>query len=306
MIRTTGLTKKFGSHTVVDDLDLDVPAGSVLGLIGPNGAGKSTIMKMLLGLTRPTSGSGLVMDHDIEMESEAVRRLTAYVPDDKSVYAGMRVEQFLKFYLDFFPGAEVSDANEYLHKWGIDPRQKTHKLSRGSRLKVLFAAVFARNAPVLLLDEPTEGLDPAGAEDVLLELMRNSDEMTTIFATHRLEDVERVCDRVAIINHGTVVVNTNLDDLRARWKRIVLRPSTSNDIIRSIPHISSERRGSGITLTTSSFSDAVMARPDVAESVSEVLNMNLREIYLTVTSGNYAKHEMQLGIAEDDLTLEAV
>jgi ABC-2 type transport system ATP-binding protein len=297
----------YGRSAVVSELDLDVPAGSVLGLIGPNGAGKTTIMKMLLGLTKPTRGTGLVMDHDIEMESQAVRRLTAYVPDDKSVYSGMRVEQFLKFYLDFFPDAELNEAKDYCRRWGIDLRQKTHKLSRGSRLKVLFAAVFARNAPVLLLDEPTEGLDPSGAEDVLLELMKNSEDMTTIFATHRLEDVERVCDRVAIINHGTVVVNTNLDDLRATWKRIVLRPSTSSDVIRAIPHISSERRGSGITLTTSSFDDQMMARPDIAESVFEVLNMNLREIYLTVTSAAYEKHERRLDIAEDDFTtLEAV
>jgi ABC-2 type transport system ATP-binding protein len=306
MIRTTGLTKMYGSNPVVFDLDLDVPAGSVLGLIGPNGAGKTTIMKMLLGLTKPTSGTGLVMDHDIEMESQAVRRLTAYVPDDKSVYPGMRVDQFLKFYLDFFPGAELEEARDYCRRWGIDLQQKTQKLSRGSRLKVLFAAVFARNAPVLLLDEPTEGLDPSGAEDVLLELMKNSEDMTTIFATHRLEDVERVCDRVAIINHGTVIVNTNLDDLRAKWKRIVLRPSTDGAIIRAIPHISSERRSSGITLTTSSFDEHLMSRPDIAESVFEVLNMNLREIYLIVTSGAYEKQALQLDIAEDDFTLEAV
>jgi ABC-2 type transport system ATP-binding protein len=296
----------YGSKIVVYDLDLDVPAGSVLGLIGPNGAGKTTIMKMLLGLTRPTSGHGFVMDHSITLESEAIRRMTAYVPDDKSVYAGMRVEQFLKFYLDFFPEAEMSDARDYLRKWGIDPKQKTHKLSRGQRLKVLFAAVFARNAPVLLLDEPTEGLDPAGAEDVLLELMRNSEDMTTIFATHRLEDVERVCDRVAIINEGGVAVNTNLDDLRASWKRIVLHPSVSNSLIQSIPHISMERRGSGVTLTTSSFDADIVARPSIAEAVTEVLNMNLREIYLTVTSSGYGTVQHQRAIAADDLNVEVV
>jgi ABC-2 type transport system ATP-binding protein len=306
MIRTTGLTKKFGKHTVVKDLDLDVPAGSVLGLIGPNGAGKTTIMKMLLGLSRPTSGSGLVMDRDIRMESESIRRMTAYVPDDKSVYAGMRVEQFLRFYLDFFPGSAMSDALEYLRRWNIDPKQKTHKLSRGSRLKVLFAAVFARNAKVLLLDEPTEGLDPAGAEDVLLELMRNSEDMTTIFATHRLEDVERVCDRVAIINHGSVVVNANLDDLRARWKRVVLRPGTSGDVISASPHISAEHRGSGITLTTSRFGDDTLARPDIGEAVLEVLNMNLREIYLIVTSGSFDPRVHEYASADDDFELEVV
>jgi ABC-2 type transport system ATP-binding protein len=306
MIQTVGLTKKFGRHNVVDDLDLDVPAGSVLGLIGPNGSGKTTIMKMLLGLVRPTSGRGLVMHHDIEQASRTVRQLTAYVPDDKSVYAGMRVEQFLRFYLDFFPDASLNDAMDLLRKWNIDPRQKTHKLSRGSRLKVLFAAVFARGAPVLLLDEPTEGLDPAGAEDVLLELMRNSEDMTTIFATHRLEDVERVCDRVAIINRGTVLVNTNLDDLRASWKRVVLRPNADAGAISRIPHLSSERRGSGVTLTTSSFDADLLAQPLVAEVLLEVLDMNLREIYLTVTSTGYGSRERNTKEAADDLELEVV
>ncbi len=306
MIQTNGLTKAFGNNVVVNDLDLDVPAGSVLGLIGPNGSGKTTIMKMLLGLVRPTSGRGLVMGHDIVEESQQIRECTAYVPDDKSVYSGMRVEQFLKFYLDFFPESDMIDAMDYLRKWNIDPKQKTQKLSRGSRLKVLFAAVFARNAPVLLLDEPTEGLDPSGAEDVLLELMRNSEDMTTIFATHRLEDVERVCDRVAVINRGTVVVNTNLDDLRASWKRVVLRPHVDASLIARVPHLSMERRGSGVTLTTSSFSDALLSDPDVAAEVITVMDMNLREIYLTVTSTGYGTMERDTQIAGDDLSLEVV
>ncbi|MGE0556589.1 MAG: ATP-binding cassette domain-containing protein, partial [Gemmatimonadales bacterium] len=154
MIRTEGLTKRYGGVTAVDGLCLDLPAGSVVGVVGPNGAGKTTLLRLLLGITRPSAGRGSVLGHPLA-DSLAIRRAVALVPDSKALYQHTTVAGFLRFYAAFHPSVDGGAARELLGRWDVDLDRPTAKLSRGERSKVLLAAVVARGAPLTLLDEPS-------------------------------------------------------------------------------------------------------------------------------------------------------
>jgi ABC-2 type transport system ATP-binding protein len=220
IIETSQLTKAFKGRPALRGLDLRVPAESIFGFLGRNGAGKTTTIKTLMGLLRSDSGIARVFgipvaDADRSIE---VRRRIGFVTEDKELYPYMTVQQMIRFTRPFFPQWRDDQAQRYLQMFDLPPRQKVQDLSKGMRSKLMLLLAISRAAELLILDEPTDGLDPAATEDVLRELVSiaASSGTTVFFSSHQLADVELIADHIGIIEQGKMIVAGSLDDIKAR------------------------------------------------------------------------------------------
>jgi ABC-2 type transport system ATP-binding protein len=214
-IRTEALTKRYGGTTALDALDLEVEQGEVLGYLGPNGAGKSTTIGLLLGLLRPTSGSASVFGLDVRRDVVAAHRRLAYVPSDASLWPTLTGGEALRLLGNLHGSVDAAFRAELLERFALDPDKKVRAYSRGNRQKVLLVAAFASRADLLLLDEPTTGLDPL-MERVFQQCVREARDrgQTVLLSSHVLSEVEAVCDRVAMLRAGRLVEVGRLDRLR--------------------------------------------------------------------------------------------
>lgn len=217
-----GLSKTFGDTVAVDDVTFAVMPGEVFGFMGHNGAGKTTTIRMLLGLLRPTGGSASVLGHDIVRDSLAIRQIAGYLPGDYSLPREMTARQFLRYIGAMFgmSGLPLEKRIEQLlaqFDLSAVADRRLGTFSSGMTQKVGLAQALLNDPRVLLLDEPTAGLDPIGRRDTL-DLIRRlaSGGVTVLFSTHILSDIERVCARVAIIHHGRLIASGALDDLKRR------------------------------------------------------------------------------------------
>lgn len=221
MIEIAGLTKRFGPITAVAGIDLIVGKGEVLGFLGPNGAGKTTTMKMLAGFLAPDGGSARICGHDIETDTLAAQQQIGYLPEGAPAYPDMTPRQFLAFIAEI-RGLAGSAGKEAIatavRKTELDPvlDQPIDTLSKGFRRRVGVAQAILHNPPVLIMDEPTDGLDP-NQKHAVRELIRAmAPEKAIIISTHLLEEVEAVCTRAAIIDRGRIVADGTPADLLAR------------------------------------------------------------------------------------------
>ncbi len=213
------LTRVYGTKRAVDGISLSVPAGSVYGFLGPNGAGKSTTLGILAGLDFPTSGAARILGHDVVREADAVRRLTGVLPDVPGFYAWMTAHDVLTMAGRLF---QLSDAQirsrieivlDLAGLTGVTGQVGGY--SRGMKQRLGIAQALIDAPPVLLLDEPTSALDPLGRKDVLDVISALAGRTTVFFSSHILQDVERVCDRVAILDQGRILLESSISDLRA-------------------------------------------------------------------------------------------
>lgn len=221
MIEIQGLTKRYGRHTVVDKLSFDCAAGEVLGFLGPNGAGKSTTMKMVTGFVVPSAGSVRVCDHDIQTETLAAQQRMGYLPEGAPLYAEMTPRRFLEFIADVrgLSGSRrrqrLDEVIELLHL-GPVLRQTIETLSKGFKRRVGLAQAILHDPDVLILDEPTDGLDPNQKHEVRQLIRSMSAQKLIIISTHILEEVEAVCSRAIIIADGRLLVDDTPEALAAR------------------------------------------------------------------------------------------
>ena len=214
IIETRRLTKNYGDTHAVHDLDLIVPRGSVCGFLGKNGSGKSTTIKMLLGITWPSSGDAFVFGQSIRdaRASTEVRRRIGFVSEDKRLYHYMTVAQMIRFTRSFFPNWRGDLEAQLLAQFQLPLQRKTSQLSKGMRTKLALMLALCRGAELLILDEPTEGLDPVATEEILQLLAGMASQGTTIFfSSHQIAEVEQIADRVAIIDAGRLVAQQPLD-----------------------------------------------------------------------------------------------
>src|SRR5580704_12155077 len=220
-IHTSSLTKSYGQFLAVDSLNLIVPKNRMTPFLGPNGAGKSTTIKMLLGMIRPTNGAAAVLGHTISIlnESSRLRERIAYVAEDKPLYGYMTVEQIVRFTSRFYGDWRPDEAQRLLADYRLPAKEKVRSLSKGMRTKLALLLAFARRPELLILDEPSEGLDPIGIEELLLALVSQAAAgVTVFFSSHQLAEV--VADHVCILNHGRLQLSAPIDDLRQSYRRL--------------------------------------------------------------------------------------
>jgi len=221
MLEIESLTKYYGRHKVVDALSFSCGAGEVLGFLGPNGAGKSTTMKMLTGFVEPSSGSARICGHDIGTDRLAAQRHIGYLPEGAPSYAEMSVAQFLQFIADvreLQPASREARIDEVVGQLHLGPvlQQSIDTLSKGFKRRVGLAQAILHDPEVLILDEPTDGLDPNQKHEVR-ELIRSmSSEKLIVISTHILEEVAAVCTRAIIISDGRLLVDETPENLAAQ------------------------------------------------------------------------------------------
>lgn len=291
-IRTEGLTKSYGRFIAVDSLHLEVPQNRITAFLGPNGAGKSTTIKMLLGMIHPTDGDATVLGHSISIPSEncRFRQRIAYVAEDKPLYNFMTVEQMIRFTSRFYSDWRMDEEQRLLAEYRLPLQKKVRSLSKGMRTKLALLLAFARRPELLILDEPSEGLDPVGIEHLLQMLVSQAAAGATVFfSSHQIAEVERVADHVCILNHGRLGLNAPIDDLRRSYRRIDFvfeaAPSERELIVPGIERIRSS--GRQISVLASRNADEVIRRGRDLSAVSvEVSSVPLRDIFLETVKGD--------------------
>jgi ABC-2 type transport system ATP-binding protein len=222
LLETEHLTKDYGRHRALDDLTLRIGPGEIFGLLGPNGSGKSTTIRLLLGFLRPTRGRAAIGGHDCWSDSVAVRRLVAYLPGELRLYERMTGEQLLRF-LEGLRGQPLGpEAGQLARRFEIDLRRPIAALSSGMKRKLALMQVLLPRVPLLILDEPTNTLDPSMRDELLGQLLEAKKQgQTVLFSSHVLNEVERVCDRVGILSGGRLVHVQDMSELReARLARV--------------------------------------------------------------------------------------
>ncbi len=221
-ITTSGLTKIYGETRAVDGLDLHVPRGSIYGFLGRNGAGKTTTIRMLMGLARPTSGAASILGLSWPQDRFAILSRTGYVAEKKLLFESMTGNELACFNRPYFPRWSDELAAKYARQLEIPMDRAFKKLSLGNRTKLCLLLALAQGAELLILDEPTAGLDPVVMDELLRVLVEDyASEGRTIFvSSHILAEIEKVADWIGIIHEGKLLLEACLEDIRADYRRV--------------------------------------------------------------------------------------
>ena len=284
-IHTQGLAKRFGKTRAVDGLDLKVPRGAVYGFLGRNGAGKTTTVKTLLGLLRPSAGSAEVLGHDIGRDLIAILERTGFVPENKTLFSGLTPAQLAHFNQGYFPKWSSELVARYAELFEIPMHTPFAKLSLGNKTKVCHLLALCQGADLLILDEPSIGLDPVITDLLLRVLVEDhvSEGKTVFLSSHQLAEVERIADWVGIIEKGKILLETRLEDIRQNYRLIRAAAETVPDIT-SPDLIAVERsenfRSYLVKCEAEEFAAMLRAK---GMTILEILPVSLEEIFLGLT-----------------------
>lgn len=296
MIEVDNLTKKYGSFSAVDDLSFKVNKGEILGFLGPNGAGKSTTMKMLSCFITPTSGTARIGGFDIIKDSLAVRELVGYLPESAPSYKDMTVLEFLTFIAEI-RGFHKTENKERVEKvvetTFLDQvlYQTINTLSKGYRQRVGFAQALIHDPPVLILDEPTDGLDPNQKHEVRTLIKKMAAEKAIILSTHILEEMEAVCTRAIIINKGKIVADGTPNELLSRSDRynavnLTFTQKPDESLMTELNQVANVKKVEDITNSASSENVRYRILPENGQLILPVIsqfmsdkNIKVEEIY---------------------------
>ncbi len=227
VLKTTKLTKYYGKVRGIKELDLTVTHGEFFGFIGPNGAGKSTTIRTVLGLIAPTSGDAMIFGKDVTKEREAILQNIGYLPSEALFYQGMKVKDILRLSADLRKVDCLAESKRLCERLQLDTARKIDDLSFGNRKKVAIVCALQHRPELLVLDEPTGGLDPLMQKEFFDILRERNREGTTIFlSSHVLSEIQRNCTRAAIIRDGRIIAQGSVDDLsKTSAKRITVHGS---------------------------------------------------------------------------------
>ncbi|MGA7194349.1 MAG: ATP-binding cassette domain-containing protein [Anaerolineales bacterium] len=301
MIRVENLTKDYGSRRAISNLNFEAEQGEVVGFLGPNGAGKTTTMRILTGYMPPTDGTATVAGYDVINESLEVRKRVGYVPETVPLYTDMTAVDYLEFMADLrhIPNSKTR-AYETLKLVGLESRANSYigNLSKGMRQRVGLAQALIHQPEVLILDEPTIGLDPAQVVEVRNVIKDIGKQRTVLLSTHILSEAQQICDRVLIINKGKIVAEDTPENLQARLTgservALVVRGETDElpkvlSKIKGVQHVESKTDGS----VEFQFAPGQDVRPEVARTIIKSgydllemrpVGMSLEEIFLELT-----------------------
>ncbi|MFN3651877.1 MAG: ABC transporter ATP-binding protein [Armatimonadota bacterium] len=225
VVEIRGLTRRFGSRVALDAVDLTIPRGTVMGLVGENGAGKTTLIRHLLGLLRAQQGSVRVFGRDPVTDPEGVLSRIGYLQEDADLPGWMRVGELMRYTRAFYPTWDDCLAERLRQEFGLDAGAAIRTLSKGQRARAGLMAALAYRPELLVLDEPSSGLDPIARRDILTAIIRSvADEgRTVLFSSHLLSEVERVADSIAMVRHGRILFCAPLDEVQEVHCRVTLR-----------------------------------------------------------------------------------
>ena len=214
LLKCIHLNKHFGDKQVLQDINLTIPRGKIIGLLGKNGTGKSTLIKMMNGLLTPSSGKVLVNGEEIGVDS---KKIIAYLPERSYLDKSMSVEKTLAFFEDFYENFDGEKARKLLADLDLDVKQKLAKMSKGMQEKVQLVLVMSRKADLYILDEPLGGVDPATRDYILDTILRNfHDGASVLISTHLISDIEKILDEVIFIDKGKIILTDSAITLREK------------------------------------------------------------------------------------------
>ncbi len=307
MIKVSGLTKDYGARRAISNLSFDAQQGEIVGFLGPNGAGKTTTMRILTGYMPPTDGEAIVAGYDVVEESLEVRKRVGYLPETVPLYTDMVVFDYLKFMgeLRKIPNVDAR-VDEVLDMVGLIERADGYigNLSKGMRQRIGLAQALLHRPEVLILDEPTIGLDPGQVVEVRELIREIGKERTVLLSTHLLNEAQNICDRVLIINNGKIVTEDTTENLQARLigaERVILRVrGEADDLAKTVKQVKGvqgvETKQDGSV--EFEFVSGKDVRPEVAKQVINSgydlielrpLGMSLEEIFLELTGSESKK-----------------
>ena len=298
VICTEGLSKSFGEVHALKSLDLRVPQKSIFAFLGPNGAGKTTTIKLLLGLLKPTGGSGKILGMDIVQDSVNIRARIGYLPQDARFYEHMTARQTLEYTAKFFytgPQSEIDKrVNEMIDLVGLEGKadRPIKGFSGGERQRLGIAQAEVNYPDLLILDEPAASLDPQGRRDVLEVMSRLRKHTTIFYCTHILDDAQRVSDQVAIVNEGQLITQTSIEELLAGKGDAIYSVTLKGDARRAYSQVTQQPWVSRIE--TSQNGEQITWQVSVTDEVTA----NDQLISLLVSNGlkisNFSRQEQNL------------
>jgi len=292
MISISNLSKHYGDVVAVDDLNLSIEPGEVFGFIGPNGAGKTTTIRVLVGLLKPTRGNAQISDMDCWTDGASLRNRIGYLPGDLYLYQKMTTRSLLRYFARLRHTDTAEETNRLARQFDLDLDRPIGQLSKGNRQKAGLIQALAHRPDLLILDEPTSGLDPLLQQE-FLELMGHVRErgQTVFLSSHLLDEVERIADRIGVINSGQLMRIGTVVELRATARRIIEirfeHPPTSNEFadIEGVSNV--EIQGTTLKCVATGSMDALM-KTAAQQTVVDVRSQeeNLEEVFLDMYRGN--------------------
>jgi ABC-2 type transport system ATP-binding protein len=278
-----GVSKNYDDFAL-QDINLALPAGQIMGLVGVNGAGKSTLLRILMGLVQADSGEVEIRGHRLPQAQVAAKRDIGYASEDMRLYKGQTLRWHMDFIRTIYPGWDEAYASELVKRFDLRPHQELRGFSHGQRVKALLLLILARHPKLLLLDEPTTGLDPIARSEVLgalAEVLRD-EERSVLFSSHNTGDVEQLSDSITFIHQGRLVASQDKESFLDSWRRILCQ-GTWQDSIGALPGVASARNnGSIIELKVGGFNEDFLPRlQQIGLTVKSVEPMNLEDIFVT-------------------------
>lgn len=290
-IETRGLSYRAGKHFEIPGLDLAVPAGSIYGFLGPNGSGKTTTIRLLLGMSRRRGGAVRLLDCDVPRQLPAALARIGYVPERPHLYAAFTVAEAIRFHASFYAAWDAARAESLRRQFALREDARVARLSKGETGKLMILLALAQRPELLILDEPTDGLDPMVRRDVLSAVLDyvGASGATVFISSHLVHELERMCDWVGVLDHGRLVVQLPIDVFKRGVKRVRLgnAPAEVNGAPLRLVSRQPDPLGSGEVWVVSDWSEASASYLGArGVQVREVQDLDLEEVFVEILRGS--------------------
>jgi ABC-2 type transport system ATP-binding protein len=292
-IKLDGVGKKY-RYFALDNIHLELPPGQIMGLIGPNGAGKSTTIRILMGLIHQDHGDVRVLGHRMPAEQVAAKWDIGFASEDMRLYDAMTLDWHMRFIRSIYTQWDEAYAQLLLKRYGLRAEQKIKGLSHGQRVKATILLVLARRPRLLVLDEPTTGLDPVARHEILRELttVMNDEGRSILFSSHNTQDVEQISDQITFIDRGSIIDSMDKEAYLDRWRRLRLEAPLGIEL-PALPGVINIRQTGRLAVATSNqfVAGIASAYENSGARVQTIENMTLEEIFVAKVEYSREEHE---------------